>query len=255
MININWSTLLFQIMNFAVMVFILAKFFFKPVVRALDDRAKRVTSALDEAARREREAEALHSEYEQKLVEANELVMGMKQQAQEELEQTKQKFIAEAQQEIQQMRNKAQSEIQDARKQAIHQHRLELGRLVTTLSARLIREAGGATLQQAAVQEFVARLETLPADEYRRRFASTDTDIVHVQLVSANELDQDTLEQVQARIQTLIDRPVEIRCQVNPALIAGVTLRFGDTMIDGSIGGQLDGLRTQYVHELEQFVE
>ena len=36
MININWSTLLLQIVNFGIMVFILSRVFFKPVVRILD---------------------------------------------------------------------------------------------------------------------------------------------------------------------------------------------------------------------------
>jgi F0F1-type ATP synthase delta subunit len=46
-----------------------------------------------------------------------------------------------------------------------------------------------------------------------------------------------------------------MRHKVNSALIAGATIRFGDTMIDGSLEGQLDKLRAQYVRELGQAVE
>ena len=56
MINLNWSTILLQMINFAVMVFILSRVFFKPVVRILDERASRVTQTLKEAEEREREA-------------------------------------------------------------------------------------------------------------------------------------------------------------------------------------------------------
>ncbi|MBN1934651.1 MAG: F0F1 ATP synthase subunit B [Anaerolineae bacterium] len=255
MININWSTLLFQIINFAVMVFILFRFFFKPVVKALDDRAKRVTNALDEAARREREAEAMHSEYEQKLTEANELVIQMKQQAQEDLEKTKQQFIAQAQKEIEQMRNRAHDEIEDARRQAVHQHRLELGHLVTTLSARLIHEAGGEGFQKAALQEFFARLDTLSADTYRERFSSLDEEIIGIQLVTAGQVEPEMINLVKDKVAALIDRRIEVRHTVNPALVAGATLRFGDMMIDGSLEGQLDSLRAQYIRELEKSVE
>ncbi len=254
MIDINWSTLVFQIVNFVVMILILVRFFFKPVVKALDERARRVTSALDEAARREQEAEAMHAEYEIKLSEANELVIQMKQQAQEDLEKTKQQFIAQAQKEIEQMRNKAHDEIENARRQAVHQHRLELGNLITTLSARLIGEAGGDSFQQAALHEFVARLDALAADTYRERFGSIDEETITVQFVTAGPAESDEIERVRARIEALTDHPVQVRHKVNPALVAGATLRFGDTMIDGSLEGQLDGLRAQYIRELEQSI-
>ncbi|MBN1579291.1 MAG: F0F1 ATP synthase subunit delta [Anaerolineae bacterium] len=255
MININWSTTLFQILNFAVMAFVLYKVFFKPVLKVLDERSNKISTALDDAERREREAKNILETYDQKLVEANELVISMKQQAQEELEQTKQQFIAEAQQEIQQMRDKAHKEIQQARSQAIHQHRLELGQLVTTLSARLIREAGGEAFQKATMEEFVARLESLPADQYQKMFLNTEDEIINIHLVSANELDQETLSQVRNLMQTLIEHPVEVSPKVNPALVAGATVRFGDVMIDGSLEGQLDNLRTQYIQELERVAE
>lgn len=254
MININWSTLLFQIINFLVMVFILFRFFFKPVIKALDDRAKRVTSALDEAARREQEAEAMHSEYQQKLTEANELVIQMKQQAQEDLERTKQQFIAQAQKEIEQMRNKAHDEIENARRQAVHQHRLELGNLITTLSARLIHEAGGPSFQQAAIQEFIARLDALPADTYYERFNGADNEIMNVQFVSADPVEPKMIDLIKDKVASLVNYPVEVKHRVNPALVAGATLRFGDTMIDGSLEGQLDSLRSQYIRELEQSI-
>lgn len=254
MININWSTLLFQILNFVVMVLILARFFFKPVIKAMDERSKRITAALDEAARREQEAEAMHAEYEQKLAEANEMVIQMKQQAQEELERTRQQFIAQAQREIEQMRNKAHEEIRDAHRQAIQQHRLELGQLVATLTARLIQEAGGASFQEATMREFVNRLDSLPAQTYRDRM-SGENEPVSVQFTTAAPIDEDMLAQVKTRVETLINHPVNMQHKVNPALVAGATLRIGDTMIDGSLEGQLQTLRAQYMHELEQSVK
>lgn len=257
MISINWSTILLQILNFAVMAFILYKVFFKPVLKAMDARSARITSALDQAEKREKQAQLALDTYDQKLLEANELVVSMKQQAQQDLDRTKEQFIAQAQQEIQQMRDKAHKEIQHARSQAVHQHRLELGQLVTTLSARLIREAGGEAFQKATMTEFLARLESLPSDQVRKTAAvnpvrgaanPTDDDAsVNIQMVSANELDQETLSQVKNVMQTLVDRPVELSVKVNPALIAGATVRFGDVMIDGSLEGQLDNLRAQYI--------
>jgi len=69
MLNINVSTLIFQIVNFLILAFLLFKFLFRPLIRLLSDRARRVTHALDEAERREKEAERIEAQYQKKLEE------------------------------------------------------------------------------------------------------------------------------------------------------------------------------------------
>ena len=252
MLDIKWSTLILQIFNFLVMVFILARFFFKPVVRILDERSKKVTSALDEAEKREKEAADMHAEYEQKLAEAHEQVFTMRQQAQEELEQTKQKFLDETRQEIQAIRDKTTGELEEARQQAILQHRRDLGRLVTTLSGKLIREAGGSIFQSASMVHFMQQLGALPADQVRRAVADSQTQVVHVQLVSAEQLDSDHTSRIEAQLRGMAKQPIEMIYKVDPSLVAGATVRFGDTVIDGSLAGQLQSLGERYLADVEQ---
>jgi len=252
MLNINWSTLLLQILNFVVMVFILARFFFKPVARALDERSKRVTGALDEAEKREREAKEMRTEYERKLAEAQEQVVIMQQRAQEELARTKRQFLDETRKEIKEMRDKAASEIEEARQQAIYQHRRELGRLVMTLSARLMREAGGDSFQQASIEQFIERLSVLPVDEYRHALEASDAEVLHVQLVSASDLDADSMSRIERQIKEMVRKPTEMIYKVDPSLVAGATVRFGDIVVDGSLAGQLQGLNERYVSDLGQ---
>ncbi|MBL7200168.1 MAG: F0F1 ATP synthase subunit delta [Anaerolineae bacterium] len=252
MLDINWSTLLLQIVNFLVMVFILTRFFFKPVVRILDERSKKVTSALEEAEQREKRATEMAAEYEQKLVEVQEQVVNMKQSAQEELEQTKQKYLDETRQEIQAMREKAEGELKEARQQGIYQHRRELGHLVTTLSGRLMREAGGDAFQRTAVDRFVERFSMLPAEEVRQALASSESTVIGVQLASASEVSADILERLTGRAQELAGKPVELVHKVDPTMIAGLSMRFGDVIIDGSLSGQLQNLSDRYMADLER---
>jgi F-type H+-transporting ATPase subunit b len=252
MININWSTLILQIINFVVMALILTRFFFKPVIRALDERAKRVTSALDEAEKREQQAHEMQAEYEKQLAEAQEQVLVMNQRAQEELQQTRQRVLAEAREEILNMRTKTERELEETRQQAVAQHRHELGRLATTLSGRLMRQAGGAQFQQASVQEFLKRLSALPADDYRRAIESIQTEAVQVQIASAGDLNDDARSQVENQVSEMLGRPVDVRFKQDPSLLAGVTMRFGDTVIDGSLAGQLQSLSERYLESVEQ---
>jgi F-type H+-transporting ATPase subunit b len=252
MININWSTLVLQIVNFVVMVLILTRFFFKPVIRALDERSKRVTSALEEAERREQQAQEMQAEYEKQLTEAQEQVLLMNQRAQEELQQTRQRVLAEAREEILNMRTKTERELEETRQQAISQHRRELGRLATTLSGRLMRQAGGEQFQAASMQEFLERLSAFPVEDYRRSIESIQTEVVPVQVVSAGEMDDATRSQVKSQVNEMLRRPAEVRFKQDASLLAGATMRFGDIVIDGSLAGQLQGLSERYLASIEQ---
>ena len=252
MININWSTLVLQIVNFVVMALILTRFFFKPVVHALDERSKRVVGALEEAERHEQQAHEMQAEYEKLLAEAQEQVLAMNQRAQEELQASRQRILAEAREEILNMRTKTERELEEARQQAVAQHRHELGRLATTLSGRLMRQAGGTQFQQASIQEFLKRLSALPADDYRRGLETVQTETIQVQIVSAGDLDDDTRSQIESQVNEVLSRPAEVRFRQDPSLLAGVTMRFGDIVIDGSLAGQLQSLNERYLESVEQ---
>lgn len=244
-LSINLSTLLFQIFNFLVMVAVLTWAFFKPVIKILDDRAKQVTQTLDLAEKREQKARAMGAEYEQKLLAADQAAAQIRQQAQDDVERIRQRFLSQVGQEIQEMRQRAQFEIGQAGRQAVLKHRQEVGHLVVTLSERLIDQMGHDAFRRAVMAEFVARL----------RSSEQLTDPVSqagiAELISAGELDDDILVQIQAVLQERFRRPISLKTQVDPSLVAGATLRLGDLWIDGSLDGQLRAMLERYLHEVE----
>jgi F-type H+-transporting ATPase subunit b len=252
MINVNWSTLLLQILNFGIMVFILSRVFFKPVVRILDERAEQVTRTLQEAEEREQKAAVAQAEYEQTLAEAQEQVLVMQQQAQADLVQTKQQVLAEAREQVQKMRETATRDLEEARQEAIAEHRRDLGSLAIELSGRLMIQAGGPAFQQASMREFLDRLARLSPEHYRQSLAEDEAATLQVQVVSAQALDNEGRAELKARTAKLLDREIDVRYRTDPGLIAGATMRFGGVVIDGSLAGQLQTLNERYMSGEEQ---
>jgi F-type H+-transporting ATPase subunit delta len=67
---------------------------------------------------------------------------------------------------------------------------------------------------------------------------------VEVELTTAIELSDGTLDQVKDRLGDILDgREVELETNVDPSLVGGAVFRVGETRIDGSVRGQLQGLR------------
>lgn len=69
MVNFN-ATLIAQILNFLVLVFVLAKFAYKPVCNIMEERKNKIASDLEAAEKAKTDAEAVKAEYAAKLAEA-----------------------------------------------------------------------------------------------------------------------------------------------------------------------------------------
>jgi F-type H+-transporting ATPase subunit b len=69
MLNIN-ATLLFQIINFIILIFILDLILFKPLLRLREEREKLTAGKEEESRHQEAQAESMREEYTRKLQEA-----------------------------------------------------------------------------------------------------------------------------------------------------------------------------------------
>ena len=67
---------------------------------------------------------------------------------------------------------------------------------------------------------------------------------VEVELTTAVELSDEELDEVKDRLGTILDgRDVELETNVDPNLVGGAVFRVGERRVDGSVRGQLQGLR------------
>jgi F-type H+-transporting ATPase subunit delta len=67
---------------------------------------------------------------------------------------------------------------------------------------------------------------------------------VDVEVVSAVKLDAAQIEKLSAAINARLKRRVQMHNTVDAALLGGAVIRAGDLVIDGSLKGRLDRLRT-----------
>jgi len=78
---------------------------------------------------------------------------------------------------------------------------------------------------------------------------------VDVELVSSGQLGPEVLERIKQAVGKSVGQVADMQVTINPALIGGMTLRVGDTLIDGSVATQLgriqDQLKSSAVNHLQ----
>ncbi len=88
------------------------------------------------------------------------------------------------------------------------------------------------------------RAEILPeiAEEFQI-MVDSEKNISHGTIVSAIELSKKLQADVQATLEKLTGKKVELSTSVDPSLIGGIIAKVGDLVLDGSIRTQLAGLK------------
>ena len=138
--GINLPGLITQLISFAILVFLLTRFLYKPVVKLLDERAEKIKKGLSDAESASKGAEEAASKIEEELsqarLEGKKLVEAAREASNQLREDEKEKVAAE----ISQMMEKAKKEINSERDSAILELKNRFGELVVDAAGKVIEK-------------------------------------------------------------------------------------------------------------------
>ncbi|MAV14775.1 MAG: ATP synthase F0 subunit B [Chloroflexi bacterium] len=138
--GINLPGLITQLISFAILVFLLTRFLYKPVVKLLDERAEKIKKGLSDAETASKGAEEAASKIEEELslarLEGKKLVEAAREASNQLREDEKEKIAVE----ISQMMEKAKKEINSERDSAILELKNRFGELVVDAAGKVIEK-------------------------------------------------------------------------------------------------------------------
>ena len=118
MIDFN-ATIIAQVLNFLFLVFILAKFAYKPVINMMEDRKNKIASDLENAELAKAEAEKLKAEYAAQLATVRQEAQSIIDSARKTAQSVHDKIIAETKAEQEQIVASAKDAIALEKQQAL----------------------------------------------------------------------------------------------------------------------------------------
>jgi F-type H+-transporting ATPase subunit b len=130
-------TFIITIINITFLFFILKAILFKPVIKFMAERAKRVQDSIDQAQKDKEEAAKLLAEYEDKLKNAEAEAHDILKTARENAERQAQLIIADGKRDAQDTVNAALKQIEMEHQAALAKFKLEAAALVMAVSAKL----------------------------------------------------------------------------------------------------------------------
>ena len=153
--EIHPSTIIFAIINFAILVVGLKVFLYKPVCNMLDSRREEVINNLDSAEEAKLEAQKLKDEYAAQIQNARAEAQDIINQAAKIGEQTKADIVTEAREEASRLTAKAQAEIAREKTEALNEIRNEIADLAVLAASKVVGKTIDVADHQNMVDNFV----------------------------------------------------------------------------------------------------
>ena len=153
--EISPSTVIFAMINFAILVVGLKVFLYKPVCNMLDSRREEVINNLNSAEEAKLEAQKLKDEYAAQIQNARAEAQDIINQAAKIGEQTKADIVTEAREEASRLTAKAQAEIAREKTEALNEIRNEIADLAVLAASKVVGKTIDVADHQNMVNNFV----------------------------------------------------------------------------------------------------
>lgn len=246
--DLNLSTIFLEVINFLVLVWILHRFLYRPVLNIIDKRKHDIEEKLELAKQSEDQAAALRQQYEQGLDNWNLEKQKLRDAFNSELASEREQQLKDLQDELAQLResaaNKQRLQLEE-NKRALEYQALNQANL---FSAKLLSKLACPPLQDKLVELLISDLNGMDkgqAQAFKHHWQ--DQQVKAIKVVSAYPLGDAQKKDLQKALNeaTGLDLPFEYRQQ--KSLLAGLQISVGSWAIKANLHDELSAF-TDFNH-------
>jgi F-type H+-transporting ATPase subunit b len=151
---------IWTIVTFLVLVWLLAKFAWRPLLGALEKREQMIAAAVDDARRTKEELERVQQDSERLLVEARREADSLVSRARGDAERLRAELAEKAKADAVTITRNAEKQIQHETARAVQQIRHEAVEISLAIASKLLRRNVSRVDNEGLIQETVRQLET-----------------------------------------------------------------------------------------------
>lgn len=154
----NFGLIVWTIVAFVIFATVLAKFAWKPILKALNEREEKIRGALEQADKARAEAAAMLKQNEQNIARAEQEYQRVIQEGKALAEKMKDEIVAKAKQQAQQELDRAQDELKRNVDEARQTLRTEIADLAIRAAEKILDETLDEKKQKKLVDKFIYQL-------------------------------------------------------------------------------------------------
>lgn len=239
---IDWFTVAAQLVNFLILVWLMKRYLYQPILKALDAREKRIATELADAAAKEADAIKERDEFRRKNEEFERQRAAMLNQATEQAATEHARLFDEVRKDADHLRDKLQdklsSEYQNLHEEFARRTRAE----VFAIARKTLADLAGESLEQRMTDVFVERLQDMNDEEKKNLAAMLQSPDMPVSVRSAFELSSVQRSAIEDAVKAVLGTKIKVQFETVPEVIGGIELLMHGQKVAWSIADYLASL-------------
>lgn len=236
---IDWFTVGAQAVNFLILVWLLRRFLYRPILHAIDAREKRIAAELADAAAKQTEAEKERDEFQHKNEEFDQQRASLLSQVMDEAKTERQRLLDDARQAADALSAKRQETLKNEAHSLNQTISRRTQQEVFALARKALTDLAATTLEERLGEVFIHRLREMD-DKAKAGFAAAlkaSTNPARVR--SAFDLPAEQRAVIQKALNETFSAEIPVRFETAPHLISGIELTTNGHKVAWSIADYL----------------
>lgn len=222
--SIDWFTIAAQAFNFLLLIWLMKRFLYKPILKAIDAREENIAGKLADADRKEAAAQAEHQEFLQKNEAFERQRAELLSQATSEVETKRLRLLDEAGKEADDLRAKRQEILLNDAQRLDEAIRLRTQEEVFAVARKALADLGSDSLEERICTVFIRRLRQMEEGEKEGLAKALGTQAGSALVNSAFDLSQAQRDDMQNALGEIFPAEIRLQFKTVPELIGGIEL-------------------------------
>lgn len=239
--GINWVTFFAQIVNLFVLVWLLKKFLYRPILNAVDKRQIEIMGRVQKARQEQKSAEEEHQKLLQKQAEFDAQRQKLYDDTTKEVEIFKARQMAEIEIEKQKLREKMQHDLIRENESLQLEIRNLLADNFITLSRKILSELSASTPLYQTIDLFEKKVSTLSKSQ-KEKIKKIYLKQNNIRIISSDNLSDEIKEKLTIFLKEELNlkENLTILFEKDASLILGIEMIIGDISLEWNLKNYLD---------------
>lgn len=244
--SIDWITVAAQIANFLVLVWLLKRFLYRPILDGIDAREAEITSRMNDAVEAKGQAEATEADYHERVRALNVSQSEMSETIRKSAESQRDTLLAEARASMERDQTKWQAHLDDeGRKYTTRLHKAGAGALLS-LTRKALTDLADETLEDRMAHHLIGQLKPM-ADDLKAAAGNAIGAVV----TSRDALTPSTQQGLTIEVTALFPNAA-VSFETDATQAPGLVMRIGGAQLAWTVESYIDGLEASMEDRLAQ---
>jgi len=241
--QINWFTVIAQVINFLVLVWLLKRFLYKPILKAIDERENKIAAQIKDAEAKDAKAKKEQAEFARKNETFDKEKKGLMDKAVAETNEEKEKLLEAARNEATVLRSKLENSLKEMQENLNRDIAQKTQQEVFAIARKTLADLASLGLEEQSANIFIKRLNDLKKEEKQQFIDAFKSGSEPILLQSAFDLPAKQQTDIKSTVNEILGAKTQFQFKTAPEIISGIELTSNGYKLAWSISEYLNSLQ------------